>query len=164
MRVSRSTVLTLVMVGLLAAALVPSARETWELGRIYVFSWQFLEDIPRRLTGPGRLRFVLQPTIASILGARAGMADARAGRPGFLTCILTDAALRHEYLATAWAAVRDLVKVGIILDVIAQYLIFRNVHPGAALIVGPVLISGPYALARDLAHRVTRARAPRPAA
>jgi hypothetical protein len=163
MRLSRSTVLTLVVVGLLAAALVPSTWEAWETGRIYTFSWQFLEDIPRRLTGPGRLRFVLQPTVATILGIRGGVADARAGRPAYLFGLLTHRALRREYLASAWNAVRDLVAIAIILDVIAQYLIFRSVHPGAALLLGPVLISAPYSLARGLANRVTRARTASPA-
>jgi hypothetical protein len=32
-------------------------------------------------------------------------------------------------------------------------------HPGAALIVGPVLITTPYALARALANRAARAGA-----
>jgi hypothetical protein len=50
----------------------------------------------------------------------------------------------------------DLVAVGIILDVVAQFLIFQQVHPGAALVVGPVLIATPYGLARGLTNRVTR--------
>jgi hypothetical protein len=163
-KISRSGVLTVVTVGLLAAATVPALWETWQTGRVYLFSWQFLEDIPRRLTGPGRLRFIMQPTVATILGIRGGLADARAGRPAYLAGLLTHGTLRGEYLASAWTAVRDLVAIAIILDVISQFLIFRSVHPGAALLLGPVLITWPYALARGLANRVARARAARRAA
>ncbi len=45
------------------------------------------------------------------------------------------------------------------LDAEAQHLIFRQIHPGAALVVGPVLIATPYALARALSNRWTRRRA-----
>jgi len=163
-KITRSGVLMAVTVGLLAAATVPALWETWQTGRIYIFSWQFLEDIPRRLTGPGRFRFIMQPTVATILGIRGGLADARAGRPAYLFGLLTEATLRREYLRSALTAVRDLVAIAIILDVISQYLIFRSVHPGAALLLGPVLITAPYTLARGLANRVARARSAGPAA
>jgi hypothetical protein len=48
-------------------------------------------------------------------------------------------------MRSALALVRDLVAVAILLDVIAQFLIFRMVHPSAALLLGPVLIATPYA-------------------
>src|SRR4029453_17212363 len=41
---------------------------------IYLFSMAFLEDIPRRLTGPGGFRFILQPSVAIFLGIRSGLA------------------------------------------------------------------------------------------
>jgi len=61
---------------------VPSALlDTVENGRIYLFSAQFFEELPQRLGGPGRMRFLLQPLIALALGWRAGFRDAEAGRP-----------------------------------------------------------------------------------
>jgi hypothetical protein len=39
---------------------------------------------------------------------------------------------------------------------VSQFLIFREIHPGAALIVGPVLIATPFALARGLTNRMMR--------
>ena len=53
-------------------ALVPSLRYAYEHGGFYLFSAAFLQDLPKRLTGPGRFRFVLQPVAAIILGVRAG--------------------------------------------------------------------------------------------
>jgi hypothetical protein len=138
-------------------AAIPSAiREALESGRIYLFSWEFLADLPARLTGPGRFRFVLQPAMAILLGLRGGLADARAGRPAYLEGVFFHAPHRREYVRTGLATIRDLVAVGIIMDVVAQFLIFRQVHPGAALLIGPVLITMPYALARALTNRVTR--------
>ena len=38
-------------------------------------------------------------------------------------------------------SIGDLVAIAVILDVISQFLIFWEVHPGAALLVGPVLVA-----------------------
>ncbi len=156
MKLTRSTILTGLVILVLAAAIPSAIREAWERGRIYLFSWEFLSDIPKRLTGPGRLRFILQPTVACILGVRSGVLDARNGRPPYLWGLLFHAEHRQEYLRTGLAAIRDIVALGILLDAVAQYLIFRQVHPGAALVVGPVLIATPYAMARALSNRWAR--------
>ena len=42
------------------------------------------------------------------------------------------------------------------LDVVAQLLIYGEVHPAAALVVGPVLICIPYGVARALTNRVAQ--------
>lgn len=42
-------------------------------------------------------------------------------------------------------------------DAVSQWLILGVSHPGAALVVGPVLIAAPYAAARGLANRFTTA-------
>ena len=156
MKLTRSTIITGVAVLVLLAAIPSAIREALESGRIYLFSREFLADIPARLTGPGRLRFILQPTVAIILGIRWGLADARAGRPPCLMGLLFHPLHRREYVRTGLSTVRDLVAFGIILDVVAQFLIFQQVHPGAALVVGPVLIATPYGLARGLTNRVAQ--------
>jgi hypothetical protein len=155
MKLTRSTIITGAAVLVLLAAIPSAIREALESGRIYLFSREFLADLPARLTGPGRLRFILQPTVAIILGFLGGLADARRGRPPYLMGLLFHPLHRREYVRTGLSTVRDLVAVGIILDVVAQFLIFQQVHPGAALVVGPVLIATPYGLARGLTNRVT---------
>jgi hypothetical protein len=65
---------------------------------------------------------------------------------------------RPDLLRSALASVRNLVLVAILLDAIAQFLIFRMVHPGAALVLGPVLIGLPYATSRALTNRISRWR------
>jgi hypothetical protein len=158
-KVTRSRVITGLAVLVLVAAIPSAIREALESGRIYLFSWDFLADLPKRLTGPGRLRFILQPTVAIILGIRGGRADARAGRPPYLYGLFLHAEHRKEYLRSGLTAIRDIVAIGIILDAVAQLLIFRQIHPGAALVVGPVLIATPYAIARALSNRWARRRA-----
>jgi hypothetical protein len=152
-KITRSTVITGLAVLVLVAAIPPAIREAIESGRIYLFSRDFLADIPKRLTGPGRLRFILQPAVASLLGIRGGRADARAGRPPYLYGLFLHAEDRREYLRSAFAVIQDIVCIGITLDAVAQLLIIQRIHPGAALVIGPVLITTPYAIARALSNR-----------
>jgi hypothetical protein len=46
--------------------------------------------------------------------------------------------------------------MGILLDSVCQWLILGTSYPGAARVVSPVLIVGPYGLARALSNRVPR--------
>jgi hypothetical protein len=154
MKVTRSGIVTTIAALILVAALPGAVRDTIETGRLYLFSWQFIEELPQRFTGPGRLRFILQPSIAILIGLRGGLADARAGRPAYLYGLLLGGENRRDLVRSGWAAVRDLVAMGIVLDAVAQLLIYRQVHPGAALVIGPVLIGLPYSVARALTNRV----------
>ena len=159
MKLPRSTVSTIVtaLAVLILAAAIPSAvRDTLETGRVYLFSRQFLEELPQRFTGPGRLRFILQPLVAIVLGWRAGRTDAREGRPPYLYGLIMGGVDRKELLRSGLASIRNLIAVGIVLDAVAQLLIYGQVHPGAALVIGPVLICIPYAAARALTNRVVR--------
>jgi len=122
-----------------------------------LFSWALFEDIPKRLTGPGRFRFVLQPTVAILLGIRDGRLDARAGRPPYLHGVLFHRS-RGELLQSGFESVVNLMLMGILLDAIAQWLILGTSYPGAAIIIGPVLITLPYMLARALANRAVQLR------
>ena len=151
---------TLVLAGLTGLALllsVPGAlREAYERGGLYLFSWAFFEDIPRRLTGPGRFRFLMQPAVAILLGIRDGRQDAHAGRPPYLLALLLGGPDRREQMRSGFRSVVNLLLMGILLDSVFQWVILGVSHPGAALVVGPVLITAPYGLARALANRATR--------
>jgi hypothetical protein len=152
----RETLVTALTILVIAVALVPALLDTIETGRVYLFSRQFLEELPARFTGPGRLRFILQPTIAILLGVRGGLADARAGHPPYLFGLLFAGGRRRELLRSGMVAIRNLLAAGIILDLVFQLVLYRSVHPGAALVVGPILICAPYALSRALANRVAQ--------
>jgi hypothetical protein len=157
---TRSRRFTWVLAGCTLAVLVAAApgalRDAWERGGLYLFSWEFFEDLPRRLTGPGRLRFVFQPLVAILLGVRAGRADARAGRPPYFFAVIAHSQHRRQMLAETASALANIVLFGILLDAVSQWLILGVSHPGAALVVGPVLIALPYAVARALSNRFAR--------
>jgi hypothetical protein len=145
---------------LLASAPV-SLREAFHRGGFYLFSRSFIEDIPKRLSGPGRFRFILQPLLATILGIRSGLADARNGRPPYIYGVLFNRRLRSELMRSGFSTIVNLVLMGILLDSISQWLILGSSYPGAALVVGPVLIVTPYSLARALSNRCARRRSSR---
>ena len=158
--------LTLTLAVITAAVLLASAPASlagaWRRGGFYLFSHEFIEDIPKRLTGPGRFRFLLQPLIASILGIRSGREDARAGRPPFIFGVLFRPEQRRLLLASGFQTIVNLLLMGILLDSLFQWVLFGTSYPGAALVVGPVLITVPYAVARALANRAARSRLEEP--
>jgi hypothetical protein len=127
-------------------------------GGFYLFSRQFLLDLPKRLNGPGRFRFILQPAVAIFLGIRAGKADALLGRPPYLFSLAFHGEQRSTLLREAGEHLTTIVGVAILLDAIAQFLILREVFPGAALVIGPVLIALPYSLSRALSNRCSAPR------
>jgi len=156
--ISRSTLLTAIVIAVLIAATPFAVAEFLRTGQLYIFSRRFVDDMFARLHGPGRLRFIFQPTVAIVLGARDGVKDARAGNPPFLWGLVFHSADRPDLLRSALASVRDLVAVAILLDVASQFLIFRRVNPFAALLLGPVLLGLPYASSRALTNRTARWR------
>jgi hypothetical protein len=161
---ARGRLVTLALAGLTLLVLLVSVpgslREAYNRGGFYLFSHAFLEDLPKRLTGPGRFRFILQPLVAAILGIRSGMADARAGRPPYILGLATDRERRRELARDGFTTIVNLLLMGILLDSVFQWLILGQSYPGPALVVGPVLITAPYAIARALSNRATRAGGP----
>jgi hypothetical protein len=155
---SRSSILTTVVILIILATLPGQIRRLIQTGDPYLFTRQFFQDMIARLSGPGRLRFLLQPCVAILLGIRDGKKDARAGFPPFLSALVYHRTHRLNLLRNAFESIRDVVTIAIILDLISQFLIFREIHPGAALLLGPVLISAPYALSRALANRIVAGR------
>jgi hypothetical protein len=159
--ISRSSILSAVVIAILLAALPGAIRKLVQTGDPYLFSERFFADMLARLSGPGRFRFIMQPTVAILLGTRDGRKDARAELPPFVWSLMFHGGRRLTLLRSAFGSVRDLVAIAILLDIISQFLIFREIHPGAALLLGPVLIATPYALARALTNRIARRRSDR---
>ncbi len=153
MTLRRDTIVPVLALLVIAIALPFAIVDTIEMGRVHLFSRQFLEEIPRRFTGPGRFRFILQPMVAMVLGIRGGLADAKAGNPPYLFGLLFGGR-RRELLRSGMTAIRNLVAMAIIMDILFQLILFHSVHPGAAVVVGPILICFPYALSRALTRRL----------
>src|SRR5262249_57336006 len=160
LKISRNTVLPTVVVALLLATLPSSIRRILQTVHLYLFGRQFFEDMLARLSGPGRLRFIVQPSVAILLGSRDGVKDARRGVSPFLWALAFHSGHRKQLLQGAFASVGNLVAIAIPLDLLSQFLIFREIHPGAALLLGPVLISTPYAVSRAMTNRITQKSKP----
>jgi hypothetical protein len=151
--VSRRFVINLALIAVLLAALPGAIQRLIETRDAYLFTRQFFDDMFARLSGPGRLRFIVQPTVAVLLGVRDGVRDLREGVLPFLW-VFVQKKLRPKSLVHAFQSIRDLVSIAIVLDVIFQFIIFDAVHPGAALLLGPVLIAVPYAVSRSLTTQI----------
>lgn len=151
---SKNSILPAVVTVVLLAALPFAICEFVQTGEFYMLSHRFLPDLVARFHGPGRMRFILQPMVAIILGALDGMKDRRAGKAPFLWGLVFHSADRPGLLRSALGSVRNIVAIAILLDLISQFLIFHMVHPGAALVLAPVLIGLPYASSRALTNRI----------
>jgi hypothetical protein len=153
-----TSILAVVVVGVLAFSAPASLRDADDRGGFYLFSREFLEDIPKRLVGPGRFRFILQPLVAIMLGIRGGLTDAREGRPPYLSGMLFRRRARQTPPTAKNHAPAKLMLMAILLDAVFQWIILGACHPSAALVIGPVLIGCPYGIARSLANRLAVTR------
>ncbi len=115
---------------------------------------RFLYQMAARLTRPFNFRFILQPVVAILLGMRDGRLDARAGNPPFVVDVMLHSSVRGQRLRNAVASTVKAVLVGIVIDALVQYLMFKAIYPVQAVLVGSLVIAVPYALARGLTNRL----------
>ena len=153
---SRSRILMTVVAVVLLASAPKAIHRIIQTGNPYLITELFCQDLVARLSGPGRLRFVVQPAMAALFGIRHGMADARIGAAPFLSKLTVHRGERTLMLRSVLVATLDLICLAVLLDVVSQALIFHEIHPGAALLIGPVLVVGPYALVRSATCVIAR--------
>jgi hypothetical protein len=103
-------------------------------------------------------RLILQPLVAIALGIRDGLKDARAGRPAFIMDLIVRPEGRKRQLKQSLQAISKPLIIAIILDAVAQSLMFGTIYPGAAVFVGVVIMAVPYSLARGLTNRIVSGR------
>jgi hypothetical protein len=114
------------------------------------------EDLIGRSTGPMNVRLIVQPIVASILAIRAGLADAREGRPPFLWSAVTDPAHRQQSLREGWKDVGRVFILAGVLDALYQLIAQRRVYPLELVIVATALAIVPYVLLRGPVARIGR--------
>jgi hypothetical protein len=117
-----------------------------------------VEQLLRRPDGPFHFRFLLQPAVAIIIAARAGLKDAKAHRPAYLWTMLSQPTKRHALLRDAWKDVGKVFSIAFLLDIIYQVIVFRWIYPMQALIVAFGLAVVPYALVRGPVTRIAGRR------
>ena len=111
-----------------------------------------------RLTGPMKFRLVLQPLMASILAVRAGLADAKAGRPPYFWNLLTDRAHFVSGLQDGWRSIGRVFLFATVLDAVFQAFVFRFVYPGEVIVVAFFLAIVPYVIVRGAVVRMNTRR------
>jgi len=119
---------------------------------------RFWTDLVGRITGPMSFRLFLQPAVATFLAIRAGMQDARAGRPLYGLSIVTETGHRLELLKAGFWDIAKVYGLAIVLDVVYQLIVFRWVYPIESLVVAFVLAFVPYLLIRGPVNRLMRSR------
>ena len=120
-----------------------------------------VDELLGRASGPFHFRLILQPVMASLFAIRAGIRDAREGKPAFLYTFIVHADKRQKLAALAWADVGKIFILAIVLDTVYQLVVFHAFRPMQTLIVAVVLSLIPYALVRGPAMRIARLFSPR---
>ena len=115
--------------------------------------WEGLID---RVGGPMTFRLILQPLMATLLAVRAGLKDAREGRPPYLWTVLTDPGQRVELLRDGWRSIARIFVVAVIMDFIYEFVMGRRFYPLETLTVAVVLAVLPYVLVRGPVNRIAR--------
>ncbi len=121
-----------------------------------LFSRSFGEGLEARMTGPGKGRFVMQPLVAMALGIRDGIADAKQGKPPYYVRILFTSEPKHIVLKASLKRIATPLTVGIVLDMMLQWVIFQAVSLLGAVIAGTILVALPYSIARGWSNRIAR--------
>jgi hypothetical protein len=115
------------------------------------------ENLGGRVDGPLSFRLTLQPVMAAFFAIRAGMKDARRGRPAYFWTILTSTNERRALLHEGWKDVMKVFLLALGLDVVYQVIVFRWLYPLEMLIVAVLLACVPYLLIRGPANRIAGA-------
>jgi hypothetical protein len=111
-------------------------------------------DIAERPGGPMTFRFILQPVMALIAALHDGVKDARTGRSPYLWTLLTNAAERGEGLREGLISTARIILLGLGIDTIYQFSVFKTFYPGEAAIMAILLAFVPYLLLRGPVERV----------
>ena len=113
----------------------------------------FWTDFLARFDGPLHFRLFVQPLMAIVFAVRDGTRDARDGRSAYLWTLLTDSAQRRYLLESGWKGISKVFVLAVVLDVVYQLIVWREVKPLQALLTAAVLALIPYALLRGPVNR-----------
>lgn len=117
---------------------------------------RFWGDLVERPSGPMAFRFILQPAMAAIAAIRAGITDARTGRSPYFWAVLRDPQERASRLREGLNATARIILLGLVMDMIYQFVVLKTFYPVEALVVALLLALAPYLLIRGPAARIAR--------
>jgi hypothetical protein len=83
------------------------------------------DNLIGRASGPMNFRLILQPSVAIVIAIRAGLNDAREGRPAFFWAALWNRLSRPEMLRQARKDVGKVFIIAAVLDSVNQLIVHR---------------------------------------
>ena len=108
------------------------------------------ENLVGRWGGPMSFRLLIQPAVAIFFAVRAGLRDARLGKPSILCDLLSDPITRQERFRQVWKDVGTVFIVALVLDSIYQVIVQGGIFALELLITAAVLALVPYVVSRGL--------------
>ncbi len=114
------------------------------------------EQLLGRTVGPLQFRFLVMPTVVTLIAIRAGLKDVREGRPAFLWDVISNSADRRARLLAGWKDITRVFIMAMVLDTLYQITMLRAFYVLQALIVAVGCAIMPYLLFRGPTARLTR--------
>ena len=112
------------------------------------------DNFVARPAGPLGFRFYLQPAIGIIMALRAGLKDAREGRPAYLWKTFTNPDHRGALVRSGWKDIRTAFLISAILDSVYQVFVHRAIYLLELLFTATLLVIVPYILLRGPINRI----------
>jgi hypothetical protein len=112
------------------------------------------EQVSDRVSGPMKLRILLQPIMATVLAIRSGLKDAKTGASPYFWSLLFTPGHRREMIKDGWQSVGKLFCVALVLDLVYQFIEQSSIHLRAAIFIAIILAIVPYLLLRGLVTRL----------
>ncbi len=116
------------------------------------------DDLVGRTGGPLSPRFVMQPLVSIALAIRAGLRDAAAERPAYLSAIWRRKAQRAMLLREGWKDIARLATIACALDALYQLVVLRGFYPLQTAVIVCALAIAPYVLTRGPVNRLASRR------
>lgn len=114
------------------------------------------DNFVARTSGPLNLRFFIQPAIGIIMALRAGLHDAREGRPAYLWSIFSNPASRQDLLQQGWKDMAITFLIAMILDCVYQLIVHKGIYFLELLFTTTLLALIPYLILRGPFNRIAR--------
>ena len=94
--------------------------------------------------------------MALFLGIRSGIRDARNGKEPFFWSALTHPENRKALIKDGWKDIARLFVLALVLDMLVQWIMFKWIYPGGALLVAFFITIVVYVSVRGPTTRIIR--------
>jgi hypothetical protein len=118
---------------------------------------QVTEQLSDRVSGPMRLRFILQPIVATLVAIKSGLKDAKAGKPPYFWALILhadDPSRRREMIKEGWQSISKVCIAALALDLLYQFIALPSFYLRHAVIVAFLLVIAPYLILRGAVTRL----------